>query len=64
MKQWQVLLNFENVWHENNEPMTFATEEEAEAELIAFFKDCEEAVKMGYMDDAGYDDDYRIVRMK
>lgn len=59
MKQWQVLLNFENVWSE-----TFDSKEEAELELQEYIESCEEAVTLGYMEDFNYDDDYRVVRMK
>ena len=41
-------------------PSTFATREEAEAELEYFFKDCEEAVKDGNMEDIPDREDFRI----
>jgi len=59
-KRWAVLLDGENVWHCNGKPETFATEAEAEAELQQYFKDCEEAVKLGFMSDVGDDCNFRI----
>jgi hypothetical protein len=41
--------------------MTFASEAEAEAELIQYLDDCSEAFEEGYMEDDGSDCDYRIV---
>jgi hypothetical protein len=46
---------WENVWQEDDSPMTFATLDEAEAELVQFFKDAEH---MGYSSE-----DYRIVQV-
>jgi len=63
MKRWAVLLDGENVWSCDGVPETFATEAEAEAELIQYFKDCEDAVAMGYMTDVGDDCDFRIAEV-
>jgi hypothetical protein len=61
MQRWQVTLDGENVWSVGGKPMTFASEEEAEEELIQYLEDCSEAFEEGYMDDDGSDCDYRIV---
>lgn len=60
MKRWAILLDGENVWSCDGVPETFATE----AELIQYFKDCEDAVGMGYMTDVGDDCDFRIVEVE
>jgi hypothetical protein len=61
MQRWQVTLDGENVWSVGGKPMTFASEAEAEAELIQYLEDCSEAFEEGYMEDDGSDCDYRIV---
>jgi hypothetical protein len=36
-----------------------------EIELHAYFQECKEAIKAGYLEAEGYDDDdYRVARMK
>jgi len=62
--RWEVVLDGENVWQLNDEPHTFATEEEAWAEIDEYFRDCEEAVRQGYMEDVDYDINLRVRQVK
>ena len=64
MSKWAVLLDGENVWSVDGEPQTFKTEAEAWSEIDDFFRDCEEAVKDGYMTDVDYDINFRVVEVK
>jgi hypothetical protein len=43
--------------------MTYATEKDAEQALIDEMAECERACKLGYMEDDGDFDDYRIVEV-
>ena len=63
MSQWIVLLDGENVWQENDKPMTFATEQDAWDEIDQYYRDCEEAVSSGYMVDVDYDLNFRVVEV-
>lgn len=58
--RWEVLLDGENVWHDGDKPQTYASEEEAWQAIDEYFKDCEEAVKAGYMIDIDYDLNFRV----
>ena len=63
MKHWEVLLDGENVWTVDGEPQTFKTEQDAWDEIDDFFRDCEEAVRDGYMTDVDYDMNFRVVEV-
>ena len=58
--RWVVLLGNENVWFVDGNPQTFASMEEALEELENFFKEEEEAVRLGYLMDTSHHEDYRI----
>lgn len=62
--RWEVLLDGENVWQLDGKPHTFATEEEAWAEIDDYFRDCEEAVREGFMIDVDYDLNFRVEIVK
>jgi phospholipase C len=64
MSQWEVLLDGENVWTIDGKPHTFATEQEAWDEIDDYFKDCEEAVALGYMEDVDYDINFRVAEVR
>ena len=62
MTRYEITLGGDAVWFDDgNQPVTFATEAEAEAALAEYFKDCAQAVADGHMTDDGSDDDWRIV---
>ena len=63
MSRWVVLLDGENVWKLNDEPHTFATEQDAWDEIDDYYRDCEEAVADGYMTDVDYDMNFRVVEV-
>lgn len=48
-------------WNVDGEPMRFASEKEAQAEIDDLIKDTKEAFEAGDMDEAYDPDDYRIV---
>ncbi len=59
-KRWAILLGNENVWLVNGQPQTFASMEEAAAELERFFMDEEEFFELGYLEEPCNPEDYRI----
>lgn len=64
-KRWEVLTRtefdgFVNCWQVNEEPQTFASEEEAEAEVLRFILDCQDAVVCGDMEDAPTREDFMV----
>ena len=62
--RWEVVLDYENVWHAGDQPQTYASEEEAWQAIDEYFKDCEEAVKEGFMIDVDYDLNFRVRQIK
>ena len=60
---YAIRLSNQVIWTRNNKEILFSTEEEAEQALIEEIKDCEEAFKLGHMEDAGDFDSYRIVKV-
>lgn len=68
-KRWEVLTRtecdgFVNCWQENEEPQTFASLVEAEAEVWRFILDCKYAVMCGDMEDAPTREDFMICEVK
>jgi len=65
--RWEVQMRiggeWENIWTEDEKPLTFASKEEAKKELDNHFKDMEDAVKKGDMIDMDDREDFRIVRI-
>ena len=52
---------WEAVWSEDQEPMTFASEEEAEVEIAETLEDLQEAYEQGDMSSPMTRDEFRIV---
>ncbi len=52
---------WQNVWEVEGTPMTFATYEDAERELIDYIAECTRASRSGYMDDVPEWDEFQIV---
>lgn len=61
--KWAVLLDGQDVWFEDGKPMRFASEQDAEQELIDYLEECAKAFDDGYMDDDGSDCNFRIVEV-
>lgn len=61
--EMEVGSTWENVWHENDEPQTFATVAEAQAEIDEFLADIADEIARGERgEDEGYSaDEFRIV---
>lgn len=55
---------WEAVWSEDQEPMTFASEEEAEVEIAETLEDLQEAYELGDMSSPMSRDEFRIVVMR
>jgi len=66
--RWEVQQLFgydwENVWHEDDEPLTFRSKSEAQRELREFLKDVKDSVARGDMSDEYDPRDFRIVRVR
>lgn len=56
--------SWENVWHEDEKPLQFATKEEAEEALHDHLDSMNTAWGMGLVIDPYVDSDYRIVEVK
>lgn len=56
------MLDGEDIWFTNGEPERYQTEALALQALADEIETCEEAVKMGWMDDASFEE-YRIVEV-
>lgn len=54
---------WEAVWSEDQEPMTFASEEEAEVEIAETLEDLQEAYEQGDMASPMCRDEFRIVTL-
>ena len=54
---------WEAVWSEDQEPMTFASEEEAEVEIAETLEDLQEAYEQGDMSSPMTRDEFRIVKL-
>jgi len=61
---YAIRLSNQPIWFEDGKEMQYATEEEAELALIKEQEECERACHLGYMDDGGDFEDYRIVKVK
>ena len=61
---YAIRLSNQPIWFEDGVEMTYATEAEAELALIKEQEECERACQLGYMDDGGDFDNYRIVKAK
>jgi hypothetical protein len=54
-----------NTWSDGDDnPSLYATEEEAESDLEYFFKQCQDSVDSGEMEDVPDREDFRIVEVK
>ena len=60
---FEIKLSGQDIWFEDGKPMRFRTEAEAEQALIEEMEECEHACHLGYMEDAGDFDNYRIVEV-
>ncbi len=60
---YAIRLSNQVIWTQGNKEILFNTEAEAEQALIEEAEECERAYKLGYMEDAGDFDNYRIVRV-
>jgi hypothetical protein len=60
--KWAIMLSGEDVWFEDGKPERFNSEEEAIKALQEEIEVCEDAVKMGWMEDYDFDD-HRIVEI-
>lgn len=54
---------WEAVWSEDQEPMVFASEEEAEVEIAETLEDLQEAYELGDMSSPMTRDEFRIVSL-
>lgn len=61
---YAIRLDNQPIWFEDGIEMTYATEAEAEQAMIQEMEECERACILGYMDDGGDFDNYRIVQVK
>ena len=64
--KYKILHNYIYGWDEaclddNEKPVLFDTEKEAQENINDLIEDVEEAVKLGHMSDVYYKEDYRIV---
>jgi hypothetical protein len=63
MNNWAVRLSGQVIWTEGGKEVRFKTEQEAEQALIDEMEECAKAYKLGYMEDEGDFDNYRIVEV-
>lgn len=61
---YAIRLSNQPIWFADGIEMTYATEKDAEQALIDEMAECERASKLGYMEDSGDFDNYRIVGIK
>ena len=61
---YAIRLSNQPIWFEDGIEMTYPTEKDAEQALIDEIDECERACKLGYMEDGGDFDNYRIVEIK
>lgn len=61
--RFAIRLSNQPIWFENGKEITYATEHDAELAMIQEQEECERACHLGYMDDGGDFDDYRIVEV-
>jgi hypothetical protein len=61
---YAIRLSNQPIWFQDGIEMTYATEKDAEQALIDEMAECERACKLGYMEDDGDFDNYRIVGIK
>ena len=62
MSKWAVMLGGEDVWFVDDMPERFDSEAAAIKAIDQEIELCEDAVKMGYMEDCDFED-YRIVEV-
>jgi hypothetical protein len=60
---YAIRLSNQPIWFEDGKEMTYVSEQDAEQALIKEMEECERACKLGYMQDEGDFDDYRIVEV-
>lgn len=60
---YAIRLSDQVIWTEGNKEILFNTEADAEQALIEEAEECEKAFKLGYMEDSGDFDNYRIVEV-
>jgi hypothetical protein len=58
-----IRLSNQPIWFQGGKEITYATEKDAELALIEEQEECERACKLGYMEDEGDFDNYRIVEV-
>ena len=63
MSKWAIRLSNQVIWTCDGEEILFNTEEEALTALGEEMVICEEACALGYMEDEGDFDNYRIVEV-
>jgi len=63
MSKFAIRLNGEPVWFTDGKEELFHTESHAIQAIETEVMVCEEAVRLGYMEDSGGFEDYRIVRI-
>jgi hypothetical protein len=66
-EKWEVQTNtlvdgWVNVWHEDEKPLTFDSEAEAQEDLDEFLQEMADAFSRGDVDEAYNREDYRVVR--
>jgi len=61
---YAIRLDNQPIWFEGGQEMQYATEDDAVQALIEEQLECEHACKLGYMDDGGDFDNYRIVKVE
>jgi hypothetical protein len=61
MIKYAIRLDNQKIWFSNNKEIVFNTEQEAEQALIQEIEECQKAYELGYMEDSGDFDNYRIV---
>jgi hypothetical protein len=60
---YAIRLDNQKIWFEDNQEILFNDEGEAEQALIEEMEECNKAYALGYMEDSGDFDNYRIVRV-
>jgi hypothetical protein len=61
---YAIRLSNQPIWFQAGKEITYETEKDAEQALIDEMAECERACKLGYMEDDGDFDNYRIVEVK
>ena len=64
VQEWCLCGGFTNTWSDDQGATTFATKEEAQAELDHFFKEMQEEFDDGNLPDVPDREDFRIVEVQ